>query len=430
MNFRRYTRMKNSGIKWIGDVPEHWDITPLKHVVSCLDGRRVPLNAEQRSHMQGDIPYWGANGIVDYVNDWLFDEVLVLLGEDGAPFLDPLRDVAFTVEGKVWVNNHIHVLRPGNKVNHRFLMHALNAVDYYDYIDGSTRDKLTQSNMNRIRLPLPPKSEQDLIASFLDKKTQAIDTLIETKLLLVDRLQEYRQALITQAVTRGLDPNVPMKDSGIPWIGAIPQHWTVTRIRHGALLIQVGSTPPTDVEEYYEDGSIPWYGPSSSGDDIEISEPVKMIHESALRDGKARKLPPGTTLVVTIGATIGKTGYLAREGCTNQQITGIVPRPSVYPRFLAYYCRSLEPLIRSIAPNTTLPILNQEKVGSLPLLLPPREEQQVIAEYLDRKLTSITSLAGQLTSQIQFLQEYRQALITAAVTGKIDVRQEVQEHAG
>ncbi len=144
---------------------------PLRRLVECLDGRRVPLNREQRSHLRGEYPYWGANGIVDYVNDYIFDEDLVLLGEDGAPFHDRLQSVAFLVHGKVWVNNHIHALRPLRGVEGRYLTYALNTVDWTTLISGSTRDKLTQDDMMRAAIWVPDQERQHAIANYLDTET-------------------------------------------------------------------------------------------------------------------------------------------------------------------------------------------------------------------------------------------------------------------
>ena len=197
--------MKHSGAEWLGEIPAHWQVMRLARITECLDGQRVPLNAEQRSYMQGIFPYWGANSIVDYIDRWLFDEELVLIGEDGAPFLDPNREVAFTVSGKVWVNNHAHVLRPRTQVQAPFLSRVLNCVDYAAFIDGATRDKLTQGDMNDIPVQVPPLAEQRAIAGFLDRETAMIDTLIAKVRAAIDRLKELRSALISAAVTGRID---------------------------------------------------------------------------------------------------------------------------------------------------------------------------------------------------------------------------------
>jgi type I restriction enzyme S subunit len=228
--YRRYERYKDSGVEWIGEIPEHWEVSKLKYLTYCLDGKRIPLSSEQRGEMQGDIPYWGANCIIDYVNDWLIDGEVVLLGEDGAPFFDKYKDVAFYSNEKIWPNNHVHVLRALQSINAKLLTYILNTVDYSNYIKGSTRDKLTQSEMKNIFIQLPPVKEQKAIANFLDQKTAEIDALIADKEKLIQLLQEKRQAIITEAVTKGLNPNVRLKDSGIEWIGEIPEHWGIKSV--------------------------------------------------------------------------------------------------------------------------------------------------------------------------------------------------------
>ena len=249
-----YPGYKPTDVEWLGEIPGHWEIMRLAWITECLDGQRIPLNGEQRGGMRGDIPYWGANSIVDRIDSWLFDEELVLLGEDGAPFFDRNREVAFTVNGKVWVNNHAHVLRPGPQVLARFLSAVLNCVDYAAFIDGTTRDKLTQGDMNVIPVQLPPLPEQRAIAAFLDRETANIDSLVAKKERLIELLQEKRTALISRTVTKGLDPDVPMKDSGVEWLGEIPAHWEVKRMKHLAGKIGSGKTPKGGAEIYVHDG--------------------------------------------------------------------------------------------------------------------------------------------------------------------------------
>ena len=198
-------RLKDSGVGWLGDVPAHWRVGHLRYFVDCLDGSRIPLSAEQRGLMQGKYPYWGANKVIDYVNDWLFDEPLVLLGEDGAPFFDPGRSVSFATSGKIWVNNHTHVLRCRRLINPKFLPHVLNCADYTQFITGSTRDKLTQQSMGNIPAQIPPLGEQAAIVHYLDKATAAIDDAIDKAQRQIDLLREYRTRLIADVVMGQVD---------------------------------------------------------------------------------------------------------------------------------------------------------------------------------------------------------------------------------
>lgn len=177
------------------------DLAPLRRFVRCLDGRRLPLNREERASRLGPYPYWGAGNIVDHIDDYLFDEALVLLGEDGAPFFDDRRDVSFFVTEPVWVNNHIHVLRPNQGIDARWLCHMLNAVDYGSAITGSTRDKLTQDEMMEIRLPWIPLSAQQDAGKVLDGVKERCDRVAAAITSQLALLAERRQALITAAVT-------------------------------------------------------------------------------------------------------------------------------------------------------------------------------------------------------------------------------------
>jgi type I restriction enzyme S subunit len=196
---------KPTGIDWMPEVPAHWEVIPLRHLSTCLDGRRVPLEASVREKMLGDIPYWGANQIIDHLNDFLFDEDLILLGEDGAPFFDRNKPVAFFSQGKVWPNNHIHVLRPKPGSRPEFIVHALNCVDYTNYVGGATRDKLTQSYMKAIPIPVPPKDEQDAILDWLAQECTPLDKTAERAAREIGFIQEYRERLIADVVTGKLD---------------------------------------------------------------------------------------------------------------------------------------------------------------------------------------------------------------------------------
>jgi type I restriction enzyme S subunit len=209
--------LKPSGIAWLGEVPEHWEVLQLRRVTRCLDGARIPLNASERGLRQGNYPYWGANKVIDHLDGWLFDEPLVLLGEDGAPFFDKTKDVAFAVSGKIWVNNHTHVLRPRNRITPHYLAHVLNCVDYTGFIDGSTRDKLTQQSMKSIRIPLPEVSEQIKICKHIASVCAPLKDAIERAEREIALIREYRDRQIADVVTGQVDVRgwVPGPDDGV-----------------------------------------------------------------------------------------------------------------------------------------------------------------------------------------------------------------------
>ncbi len=193
--------MKDSGVEWIGKIPGHWEIIKTNLVSDNLDGKRVPLNAVERDSRKGDIPYWGSNGIVDYVNDYMFDEKLVLVGEDGSPFFDSNKPVSFVTTGKVWINNHIHALRTKRKIIPEWLSESFNIVGYKEFITGSTRDKLTQTDLNRIPHVVPPINEQRVICSKILKRKESINKLIQLETSHIQNYREYRQSLVSSVVT-------------------------------------------------------------------------------------------------------------------------------------------------------------------------------------------------------------------------------------
>jgi len=183
-----------------GELPDDWVILPLEKCVDILDNLRVPVNNEERKSRQGSIPYYGATGQVGWIDDFLFDEELLLLGEDGAPFNDKTKSIAYTINGKSWVNNHAHVLRALKEVaSNKYLMHFLNSFDFSEYITGSTRDKLNQSAMKKIPIPLPPLSEQERIVTRIEALLAQVNAARER----LDRvplvMKRFRQGVLAAA---------------------------------------------------------------------------------------------------------------------------------------------------------------------------------------------------------------------------------------
>jgi len=197
-------RMKDSGIEWLGKIPEGWQVRALKYVFKNLDHRRIPLSGEERSYMVKMYPYYGASGIIDYVDSFIFDEPLLLVAEDGANLLSRSTPLAFIANGKYWVNNHAHILKPING-NLQFWEGVLQTFDYTPLITGAAQPKLTADNLANIALPCPPPAKQDMIAAFLDQETSQIDLLIVKIEGSINKLCEYRVTLISAAVTGKID---------------------------------------------------------------------------------------------------------------------------------------------------------------------------------------------------------------------------------
>ena len=197
-------KLKPSGVDWLGDVPAHWEVKALKYLFENLDYRRIPLAGEDRAGIEKIFPYYGASGIIDYVDDYIYDETLILVAEDGANLLSRSTPLAFRAEGKYWVNNHAHILRPKYDAI-TYWESILQIFDYTPYVTGSAQPKLTSDNLGSFILPVPPLPEQQAIAAFLDSETAKIDTLSAKVVTVIERLKEYRTAIISSAVTGKID---------------------------------------------------------------------------------------------------------------------------------------------------------------------------------------------------------------------------------
>ncbi|MCP9850839.1 restriction endonuclease subunit S [Cyanobium sp. Morenito 9A2] len=196
--------MKDSGVEWLGEIPAHWQVKPLKRLFSNLDSVRVPLSGEERSSMAKEYPYYGASGVIDFVEDYLFDEPLILVAEDGANLYSRSSPLAFVAPGKYWVNNHAHILKPVDG-DIRYWAQVLSCVVFDPWISGSAQPKLTGEKLGSIPMPVLQLSERQSIAGFLDLETARIDALISKVRVAIARIQELRAALISGTVTGKID---------------------------------------------------------------------------------------------------------------------------------------------------------------------------------------------------------------------------------
>lgn len=193
--------MKDSKIEWIGEIPEHWSISKVNNEFQSLDEHRKPISATNRISTNAKYDYYGASGVIDKVDDYIFDDTLLLIGEDGANLITRNLPIVYIASGKFWVNNHAHVLKPMNKNNLYYMAYLLENTDLFKYITGSTQPKLTKSNLLTIPVIVPPYDEQLQISKYLKDKCFKIDNLIEQKQCLIDRLIQYKQSLIYEYVT-------------------------------------------------------------------------------------------------------------------------------------------------------------------------------------------------------------------------------------
>ena len=397
-------------------------ITPSGGAASYLDAG-IPLLRSQNVHFDGlrldDVAY-----IAEETHEEMRGTKLrardVLLNITGAS----IGRCAFVPDGfgEGNVNQHVCIIRPATKLNYRFLTYCLSAPWGQDQVfssfTGASRQGLGQRDLGEIQVPVPPLPEQQCIAAYLEASCAAIDSAVAAKRRQLETLDTLRKTTIAQAVTKGLNRQVELRDSGIKWFGKIPQHWRCEHLKRFVTRIQTGCTPPTDTPDYYFDGTIPWFAPGSYDGNIELREPRKLINELARREGVLRIFPAETVFLVGIGATIGKVGLIRQEAACNQQIIGIVSNHRMLGRYLAYQFKIYEDVIPGIASATTLPIFDQVKTGYLPTLQPPRKEQDAICAFLNTKLAEVKRLVAGIETQIATLTAYRKSLIHECVTGQ------------
>ncbi|MBC2834490.1 restriction endonuclease subunit S [Gemmobacter straminiformis] len=319
------------------------------------------------------------------------------------------------------------VLRPKLKTDGGYFRYLLKTDEFILKLQSVTsgiRDGRNVSYEQFALVPLcfPPLPEQTAIAAFLDRETAKIDALVEEQRRLIDLLREKRQAVISHAVTRGLNPAAKLKPSGVDWLGDVPEWWEVASVRRCSTRVVTGSTPSNDAPNTEQDEAFAWYTPGDFSEELLLSASARSVPSSTVLAGELRVFPSNSVLVVSIGATLGKVGYSEVACSANQQINAIVPNEKVTARFLAYSLSEKTAVMRFLSNASTIGIMNQEKTKEIVIAVPPIREQDDIVRYLDQRTSELKALSETAEVAITLLQERRAALISAAVTGKIDVR--------
>lgn len=395
-----------------------WEINKLEEVCEILDNKRVPISSKNR--ISGIYPYYGASGIVDYIDKYIFDEELVLIGEDGAKW-GAFENSAFIAQGKYWVNNHAHILKPNNEVLiNKFLVYFLNYSNLEKYITGATVKKLNQQKLKQIEILLPPLEEQMRIVKILDSAFEKIDTSVELLKANLANLDELAKSVLDRAFNPLGDStestqNPSTHDAQSPY--PLPQHWEWKTLGEIGDII-TGSTPSKNNPKFYGN-DYPLFKPSDlgSGNTIKASDNL-----SKLGFESARKLPKNTLLVVCIGASIGKIGLSGIIGSCNQQINAIIPSPNVLSKYLFFVCHSkyFQSILKKNASQTTLPIINKTEFSKLEIPIPKDiKEQEQIAMHLDSVFDKIQKLKELYNAQLQDYEELKQSLLTQAFSGKL-----------
>jgi len=450
MNVPGYARYKPSEVEWLGDLPEHWRVSRLKYCVANIFSGGTPESGNDEYWAWDDdegIP-WVA--IADMTRSPVITRTDRRITRAGLASkrlqILPAGTLLYSMYaslGKVATlriaaatNQAILGIVPDERrVVQAFLRFWLEHIEAHleQFSSSNTQDNLNAAKVRAMPLFLPEAPEQQAIAAFLDRETARLDRLVAKKRELIERLKEKRTALISRTVTRGLPPaaahaaSLPeqpeLKPSGVDWLGEVPSHWKVLKISYGFSLIGSGTTPKSDSDEFY-DGDVPWVTTSELRETVILSTKQTLTRSALGSHPTLRMYPPGTLLFAMYGATIGRLGILGIGATVNQACCAFAHPTQFVTQYVYYWLWMRRPVLVALSSGGGQPNLSQDDLRQLRLTAPPKREQQAIADYLDANTASIDALIRTIETAVDRLTEYRAALISAAVTGKIDVRGE------
>lgn len=409
--------MKDSGIDWIGQIPEEWRVTKLKYALLISNGK----DYKEIEVEEGGYPVIGSGGVFARARNYMYDGDVVLLGRKGT------IDKPLFYSGKFWTVDTMFYSTALNGNNIKFMYYSSLLIPFSYYSTATALPSMTQSDLNNHVLCLPSISEQQKIADFLDKKTAQLDkvkSLLEEQ---IQKLKDYRASLIYETVTKGLDKTVPMKDSGIDWIGQVPEGWGVSKLKFilekGSNSIKVGP-----------------FGSSLSGDAIRSSgkwvynqrnvldnnftETDFYISEAKCKELKNFSVSSGDILLTTRG-TIGRVAIVPKKYCEGIIHPCLmkfkVDSKIVLPELIKYLFNDI-PLVREqlnfLSNSTTIDVIYSYNLKNIIIPTIPIEEQYSILEVLDRQTSDVDSLIKIKQKQIENINKQRQTLIYDYVTGK------------
>ena len=422
----RYREYKESGVKWLGEIPSHWEVVRGLGVFSENKSKNTQLeNSTVLSLSYGKIIVKKDidSGLVpeEYSSYQIVRPGCIIVRSTDLQNDKTSLRIGYVCDVGIITSAYLGLQVKGNN-NDKYLYYFLHDWDITKEIyrhGNGLRQSLSWNDLRDNSVLLPPLSEQDAIVRYLDTATSEIDKAIAMQQRMIDLLNERKQIIIQNAVTKGLDENVEMKESGVEWIGRIPKHWEVLKLKRCAI-IKTGTTPPTSNLKYFENGDIPWFTPGDIND-MNLHLSSKTITKKAIEDNVGRLFPAKSIYFVGIGATVGKVASCDFEASSNQQINAIMCNDRLDYKFATYCLLMEQRIIRETTNFVTLPILNQSSTGLINIVVPPKSEQQQIVTYLDSEMQRFDSAITNCQRQITLLQERKQIIINEVVTGTVRV---------
>ncbi len=406
----KYEEYKDSGVAWIGEIPSHWEVAAFKRRISINNGR------DYKEFQDDEIyPVMGSGGCFAYCSRYMYDGEALLLGRKGT------IDKPLYINGKFWTVDTMFYAIPNKDLDCKFAYYLAITFPFNLYSTSTALPSMTQTDLGNNPVAFPPLVEQQAIASYLDKKCGKINGAIDVQKKKIDLLNELKQTIITNAVTKGLNPNAPMKDSGVEWIGQVPEHWEVMKTSLAFLGIGSGTTPSTSKKEYYtEEDGLYWL---QTGDlnDGEITDTSKKITSLAADECNLKFYPTDSVVIAMYGATIGKVGLLKISTSTNQACCVLPKSKCCIPAFAFYLFIGAKKQLLIDAMGGGQPNISQDIIKKLKVSIPPINEQRIIVDHIADEVSKIDAQISKANRRIELLNELKQSIITEAVTGKIKV---------
>ncbi|MDY5185429.1 restriction endonuclease subunit S [Helicobacter trogontum] len=418
---------KDSGIEWLGEIPQDWNV--VKGFFLFVNKKELNSNFQCKTRLaltlngviEKDIGQnFGLNPL-DFRTYQIFnydDLVFKLIDLDN---INTSR-VGYVYKKGIMSSAYIRLIPKEKSCSKYFyyFYYSLYVKQIFNNIGTGVRSTLNADELLSIKIPLPPLEEQKAIADFLDSKCAQIDNFCEKKQKLITLLNEKKQSLINECVTKGLDTNVTFKDSGVEYLGEIPQHWKLVRL--GLILkTSSGTTPDSGNDKYYKGGQIVWINSGDLNDGF-LKDSKRKITQDALDDYSVLKIFDKDSLIIAMyGATIGKTAILKVNACVNQACC-VLEKSAWYNTFYLFYLfnRYKKELI-SMGSGGGQPNISQDIIKNLKIPLPPITEQEQIAQFLDSKISKIDKIIEKTKKQIKLIKEYKNTLINQAICGRINL---------
>jgi len=411
--------------EWPYKLPENWCWTYLTKAAECLDSFRKPINATERAGRNGNVPYYGATGQVGWIDDFLTDEDLVLLGEDGAPFLDLIKDKAYLISGKAWVNNHAHILRSlfGDTGN-RYLLHYLNSFNYAGYVNGTTRLKLTQASMDTIPIPLPPLAEQQRIVDRIESLFAKLDEAKEKAQAVADSFETRKAAILHKAFTGELTAKW-REEHGVGM-----DSWEKKSVGELCISLKYGTAKKSDASGNVvvlrmgnlQQGEIDWSDLAYSNDPDDI-ERYKLFPGDVLFNRTNSAALVGKTAIYRGEHPAIYAGYLIKLDYDHDKIIGDYLNYALNTLDAKKYCNSVK------TDGVNQSNINAKKIGAYSFNVPNIPEQEKIVSVIQKLLSKEQQSKAAAEAVLDQIDLMKKSFLARAFRGELGTNDPIEESA-